>query len=590
MKNKWHNYIYVAEYKWLVFLALICLCASAYLGYLTPIAISDLYNSYSVDSKFNDSFSFLILLFAFEYANRIIYQLSIAKYIQKLVQKVRSYCYRNWLLSYESIETGKNNKDRYPLGEVLARIVSDSESVRELVSMGGLGIFIDIIFIVSCLISFIKLNTISGVFLIFAELFACFFLLWGSRYIARVFMQVRVSTGMLSRTLADITASTRQIYYTPSYSYELNKAEGSFDDFLNKQLKANVWDASYYSIAESLFPILIALMVVIFPYSQIVELATLAAIIDLIQRSIGPIKDVTAKIANIQRARTGFMRMNEFNSDLTSSPSSGTERVNTHVGDFEKLEVKIDFFEYEVSSEGNEKFSLKEISFEGNKGELIGIVGLSGSGKSTLLKILSTQIITPHCQIRLVHKGREDIFYKGTHQGLPIYKEYVSLVSQDSHIFSDTVKFNITMGEDEGFDDFWQYMNESLPYLKVWGIKKNDSIDVKKISLGQKQLLSALRSCFIRKSIVLFDEISSGMDSELELALRKMVLLIQKYSLTIIVAHRLETIKEADKILVLDQGKKVAIGAHEELLKSSELYRELTDKLLSAQEFSSKRI
>ncbi len=578
--NSWSRYLYLPRYLPLILLVLTCLLISAYLGFLTPKAISNLYQSYTNQEQFDSAFHFLIILFAAEYLNRIIYQISVTKYVQKLVEYVRSLCYGNWLNSYEVIETGKNNKDRYPLGEVLARIISDTESVRELVSMGGFGIFIDIFFITSCLISFISLNTTSGIFLIIAEVSACAFLLWGSRYIARVFLQVRVATGMLSRTLADIIGGVRQIFYTPSFNYSKIKAEKSFDDFLSKQLKANVWDASYYSVAESLFPILIALLVIIFPYSHITEVAILAAIIELIQRSIGPIKEITSKISSIQRARTGIIRMNEFNSDLTKGPSSSGERHHTKMN-FQKYKVNIDLFEYDIGGKDNQKFHLEDINFEATRGHLVGIVGLSGSGKSTLLKILSTQILTPNCHINLIGDSGERLDYNGKASELAQYKEFISLVSQDSHIFSDNLKFNITMGEESGFDSFWDLMIDYLPYLKTWGVNPDTQVKLSEISMGQKQLISALRSCFLSKTIVLFDEISSGMDSELEEALRKMVLFTQKNSLTIIVAHRIETIMGADKIIVLDQGKKMAEGTHKELLSESELYKELIEKLRS---------
>jgi ATP-binding cassette subfamily B multidrug efflux pump len=127
--------------------------------------------------------------------------------------------------------------------------------------------------------------------------------------------------------------------------------------------------------------------------------------------------------------------------------------------------------------------------------------------------------------------------------------------------------------------EFWESVKKEIPYIKNWGLELEDHVDTKGISMGQKQLLSALRSCFLQKPVVLFDEISSGMDSEVELALRKMVLLIQKYSLTFIVAHRIETITSADQILVMDAGRIIARGSHQELCQSSKKYQEFINEL-----------
>ena len=101
----------------------------------------------------------------------------------------------------------------------------------------------------------------------------------------------------------------------------------------------------------------------------------------------------------------------------------------------------------------------------------------------------------------------------------------------------------------------------------------------KSLSLGQNQLICAIRSCYLKKTIVLFDEISSGLDSHLESALREVILLIQGQSLTFIVAHRLETIMEADKILVLEEGKLVSSGKHFDLLKDSSGYQEFIEEM-----------
>ncbi len=115
--------------------------------------------------------------------------------------------------------------------------------------------------------------------------------------------------------------------------------------------------------------------------------------------------------------------------------------------------------------------------------------------------------------------------------------------------------------------------------MNHWSIEPHDQINPKELSLGQKQLISALRSCFLAKPIVLFDEISSGMDSELEEALRKLVLLVQRSSLTFIVAHRIETIIHANKIIVMNEGKIESIGEHNSLLSSSSIYQEFIKNL-----------
>jgi ATP-binding cassette subfamily B protein len=111
------------------------------------------------------------------------------------------------------------------------------------------------------------------------------------------------------------------------------------------------------------------------------------------------------------------------------------------------------------------------------------------------------------------------------------------------------------------------------------GVSTHEKIIPSKLSLGQKQLLAGVRACYLKKNIVFFDEISSALDSELELALRKCILLIQEFSLTIIVAHRVETIINADKILVMEKGRVINSGKHAELLSESQVYQEFIREL-----------
>ena len=250
-----------------------------------------------------------------------------------------------------------------------------------------------------------------------------------------------------------------------------------------------------------------------------------------------------------------------------------------------ELELKIERFEY-PSNDNAEAFVLKDIQLSAKQGELIGIVGQSGCGKSTMLKILATDIITEQASISLLCQSGERLNFSGGNQKhLLEYKSQVSIVSQESHVFSSSVQFNISLSyhEQPEIKEFWEQVEKEIPYVKKWGLKLNDQIVPKELSLGQKQLLSALRSCYLTKPIVLFDEISSGLDSELEEALRKLVLWIQKNSLTFIVAHRIETIIHANQILVLRGGEVVGQGCHKEMLASSAPYQEFISQLGSEQ-------
>ncbi|MDD0853655.1 ABC transporter ATP-binding protein [Halobacteriovorax sp. GB3] len=581
-KIRWSEFFFFEGGKKYFSVILVCLLGSSALGALVPRLMAELSRTYGDTSEYYNSIELLLFLFIGVYLNRSLYQLFVNKYVRELVQETRTKCYQKWLLNYDIQTEDKTQAERYPQGEVLARIMNDTESLRELITSGTFGIFIDLFFVLSCLVSFISLNLYSGSFLAISEVVASVILIYGSKYMRSVFLSVRQARGNLSKTVANLVGGLQESYFTRHENYASKKGERVFDDFLFKQLKANIWDASYYSVAESLYPMLLALVVFIFPYSKIAEAAIVFAIVDLIQRSIGPVKDIASKIANVQRAASGMMRMSEFLNDLDDGHSSPLES-NGEKANLCSFSVDIDRYQYPLRSKDSTPFALKDIHFKASRGELIGIVGLSGSGKSTLLNILAANIIPGQANLLLSCQSGVEIKFPGDSiDDVTRYREQVGIVSQDSHIFTESVFFNISMREgspSEEFTKFWDWIKESIPYISHWGIGPETVIRPKDLSMGQKQLIAAIRSCYLKKPIVLFDEVSSGLDGDLELALRKVVLLIQENSLTFIVAHRIETIIESNRILVMDQGLLIAEGTHQELNQSNDVYRQFISEL-----------
>ncbi|WP_198295919.1 ABC transporter ATP-binding protein [Bacteriovorax sp. Seq25_V] len=559
----------------------LCLIISSALGAALPLYMSDLSVHYGDKELFLYTLKVLAVIFTVTFLNRSFYNIVINGYVVGLVQFVRSYCYEKWLLSYELQTSRENRTDRYPQGEVLARIMTDTEALRELVTSGTFGIIIDLFFVFASLISFISLNRIGGIGLALVQVLACVLLIWGSKYMAEVFMSVRKARGDLYKTIADVIGGLKDNYYIKNGHYASKRSLGVFEEFLNKILLSNVWDAGYYSLAESLFPIFLAFAVFIIPNAQMTQVGLIFAFVDLIQRSIGPIKDVSSKVANIQRAASGVIRINEFIGDLELERSTELETAEFNFN-VDEINVSIDKFTYPTRPNMDAHFHLQDIQFSGRRGELIGIVGLSGSGKSTLLNILCANIIPDQGKISISSEDKESFeFDFHDAQKFIQYRQLIGIVSQDSHIFSESLLFNITMGKDNtsDFDEFWDFVRENISYLKSWGISKDTKLDQNTLSLGQKQLISAIRACYLKKPIVLFDEISSSLDSNLEFALRQMVLLAQKNALTFIVAHRLETIINANTIIVMENGSMVAKGVHQDLAKSSDTYKSFIEKL-----------
>ena len=474
LKNNLWKHLWLNSQVPLVVFIIINLLISALTGYYTPRLISDFYQSLQNEASFDRHLFLLVVLYSCEYVNRLLFQLSSQRYIQLLLMDVRKRSFSLWLKAPFKSKSKNKKHEEYPLGEVLARLMNDTDAIREVVGSGSLGIFIDIIFILSCLISFLQLNSRTGLVLFGAEVIACLLLIKGSKAMAKIFMEVRRMTGHMARVVTDLTSGLKELFFSPHPKYASQRGEKIFEEFLNKQLNANIWDASYYSAAESLYPILIALLMVVVPYAKIIEVAILAALIDLIQKSISPIKEVASKISVLQRAGTGLERLSEFNDSFVQDEYERQEFTNLNV---DHLKFNLESFQYDQG------FKLKNITFELKRGEILGILGESGCGKSTLLKLLSGQYHTFQGSIQI----DKEIISPESEKDLRSFSSYVSLISQDSHVFTETLKFNITLGYDLGFEDFWILAIKNIPYLSRWGTKPEERIDPQFFSMGQKQ-------------------------------------------------------------------------------------------------------
>lgn len=559
----------------------VSLVLSSYLGLLIAPTMAEMSRAYDNEQAYFEILKKISVIFIAIFIVRVGYQLALNSYMLHLVQNIRSRCFSQWLWARDVSKKNSKGKETFPLGEVMARIMNDTLAIRELMTSGTFGIIIDLFFVISCLVGLVKLNMISGLMLVFAEVVASVFLIWGSKYMRDVFHEVRNARGLVSRQLANVVGGFREAYFYPDNRYSTNSGEKVYNNFLDKQLKANIWDASYYSVAESLYPLLLAMMVIVLPYAQVIEAALIFAIIDLIQRSISPIKNIAGKITNIQRAMTGFQRIDEFLGHLEKSLPAGRE-IQAKQSQVARMEVAIECFSYPVRKANEENpFKLENISFSAHQGQLIGVVGPSGHGKSTLLKILAGDLIPQKGFVKLFCAESSAISLSEDDRQED-YRHNVSIVSQESHIFSESLLFNITLnqqGDAADFESFWKWVKEQIPYIMQWNLKPDDYIRPDQLSAGEKQLISAVRSLYLQRPVVLFDEISSAMDSRLELALRKAVLLVQKQSLTFIVAHRLETIVAADRILIIKNGRLETSGNHLELSHRSTSYQDFLKEM-----------
>ncbi len=280
----------------------------------------------------------------------------------------------------------------------------------------------------------------------------------------------------------------------------------------------------------------------------------------------------------LPRAQVSANRINEV-IDSEVSVVEGTETHSSKVGTVEFKDVS---FRYPDASED----CLKHISFTANKGETVAFIGATGSGKSTLVGLAARLYDATGGTVLIDGKEVKDYTFE------TLYNK-IGYIPQKAVLFADSVKDNVSFGKasyditdkdiENALDiaqatDFVQAMDE--------GMESQISQSGSNVSGGQKQRLSIARAVARKPEILIFDDSFSALDYKTDSILRQRIAKDLSGTTCLIVAQRIGTIRNADRIVVLDDGEAVGIGTHDELMKSCPVYKEIALSQLSAEELA----
>jgi len=244
--------------------------------------------------------------------------------------------------------------------------------------------------------------------------------------------------------------------------------------------------------------------------------------------------------------------------------------------DLELKEAKINFENIRFAYDKDENKVLHNVNLEFTGGKMTSLVGHSGSGKSTILNLIPRFYDAESGDILIDNQS----IYKTKIKSL---RNNISLVSQETTLFDDTIKNNIKYAKEDASDDEIikaaklshcdEFINQ-LPNKYETLIGENGV----RLSGGEKQRISIARAMMKESPIILLDEATSSLDSETESKIQEALSILTKNKTTIVIAHRLSTILSSNNIYVIDSGKIVANGKHEELIKNSDLYKNFYEK------------
>lgn len=278
----------------------------------------------------------------------------------------------------------------------------------------------------------------------------------------------------------------------------------------------------------------------------------------------------------LPRASVSARRINEVLNTASSIQDGDGAVVNDE--NKGKVEFKNVSFKYQDADE----YVLKDINFKCNKGEVVAFIGSTGSGKSTLINLIPRFYDATEGEVLVDDINVKD--YK-----LKDLRDRIGYASQRAVLFTGSVLSNVAFGDEKPTQEAVEHaldVSQSSDFVSKmeFGLNSQISQGGKNVSGGQKQRLSIARALAKNPEILIFDDSFSALDYKTDKALRSSLNQEKKGTTILIVAQRIGTIKDADKIIVLDQGEIVGMGKHEELLKNCDIYKEIALSQLSEEE------
>lgn len=459
-------------------------------------------------------------------------------------------------------------------GTIMSRLINDLMDISELAHHGPEDIFIATITLIgSCILMIIKVNPLLTLIIFSVVPIIIIYAILTRKGMRKAFKKMREETGAINAQVESSVSGIRVAKAYTSENYEITRFEKRNKEFQKARAGAYKQMAIFGSGMTFFtdFLYLLALIVGgIFYSKKYIDEADYTTVILYVNNIIMPIRTIVNIFEQIQSGSTGFARF----IDVIKTPVE--EEIDNPLT-LEKICEAIQFknvsFSYSGDQIEGEKLVLKNINITIKKGQTVALVGPSGGGKTTICHLIPRFYEVNSGEILIDNENIK----KFTRSSL---RKNIGLVQQDVFLFAGSIKENISIGNLDANDDqiieacknanIYDFIM-SLPdgfetYVGERGIK---------LSGGQKQRISIARAFLKNPPILILDEATSALDNVTEMYIQKSLEKLSKGRTTLVVAHRLSTVKMADNIIVIDKDGVIEEGTHEELLKINGVYKNL---------------
>jgi len=461
--------------------------------------------------------------------------------------------------------------DKSSVGQLVSRVVTDVERIADFFGQGFFMIISDLLTMLVAIVMMIVVNWRLAII----NLIVLPLLIYATKLFQKAvkvsFKEIRLQAANMNGFVQERVTGMKilQLFNREQIEYE------KFYDINEKHKTAWIKTIWYYSIffpvAEVLTSIALGL-IVWFGGVQVIAPGTETKIEDVFffimisQMLFRPLRQIADKFNTMQMGIVAGERIFEVLDTESQIEDKGTIEASNFKG-------KIVFNKVHFSYTKDEEV-LKGISFDVNPGETVAIVGATGAGKTTIINLINRFYNINSGEIKI---DGENI----NNYTISSLRKNVAVVLQDVFLFSDSIYKNIVLNKEISLDEVKAAAKEIGIHEFIMTLPGGYSYNVKErgvmLSSGQRQLISFLRAYISNPSILILDEATSSIDSFSEQLIQKATDKITQNQTSIIIAHRLTTIKKADKIIVMDKGLIVEHGTHQELLKNNSFYSNLYD-------------
>ena len=555
---------YLKPYGLLTFLALSFLLATTVIKSVIPLVASHFIDQYL--SNLNQLAVTVLLAYYGLYILQTVVQyignLLFARVSYSIVRDIRRDAFANME------KLGMSYFDKTPAGSIVSRLTNDTETISDMFS-GILSSFISAVFIfLTTLYTMLVLDfRLTALVLLFLPLI---FLLV-NLYRKKSVKIIEKTRSLLSDINSKLAENIEGIRIIQAFNQE-KRLQSEFDEINQEHLvyayRSVALDALFLRPAMSLLKLLgYAVLMAYFGYRGLylgITAGTMYAFIQYINRLFDPLIEVTQNFSTLQTSMVSAGRVFALIDERTYEPLQKDGQAKVQEGNIR--------FEHVCFSYDGKHPILDDISFSVNRGETIAFVGHTGSGKSSIINVLmrfyefqSGRVLLDGVDIR--DYSQEEL------------RKNIGLVLQDPFLYHGTIKSNIAMYQDisdeqvqaaAAFVDADSFIQE-LPLGYDAPVSERGS----SFSTGQRQLLAFARTVASQPKILILDEATANIDSETESLVQASLAKMRQGRTTIAIAHRLSTIQDANCIYVLDKGRIIESGTHEELLALGGTYHKM---------------